>query len=258
MSGSFSWAWSRSDTIDSAILLEAEVALEYSRTALDLRRLAKPIIAFHKVEPQVAMLYSHCSTPYRHLRQMQTVYEGLFFEGTKVTFISDRQAEQGRLERFKPKLLIVPAASHVSDQAMERIKNFADNGGMVLLVGGCFKFDQRGKLREKKIGSERMKPMAAFDTAGEARTSLKPWLEKLGTVPPVRVETTGSPFPVVEWRYAKEGNNNLVYLLNMGHKPVRVTLWKDGKKVEGKDLIDGNKFGPAGVLKSLDVRLVKF
>ncbi len=258
MSGSFSWAWNRSDTIDSAILLETQVALDYSRTALDLRRLAKPIIAFHKVEPQVAMLYSHCSTPYRHLRQMQTVYEGLFFEGTKVTFISDRQAQQGRLEQFKPKLLIVPAASHVSDRAVERIKSFADNGGTVLLVGDSFKFDQRGKLREKKIESDGIKRFGFFGSAGEAKTSIKPWLEKLGTVPPVRVETTGSSFPAVEWRHAKDGTGDLVYLLNMGHKPVRVTIWKDGKIMEGKDLIDGNKFGPNEEMKSLAVRIVKF
>lgn len=258
MSGSFSWAWTRSDTIDSAILLEAQVALEYSQTALDLRRLAKPIIAFHKVEPQVAILYSHCSTPYKHLRQMQAVYEGLFFEGTKVTFVSDRQAEQGRLNHSKPKLLIVPAASHVSDGAVEGIKKFADNGGTVLVVGDSFKFDQRGKLREKKIESKGMKRLGLFSTAGEARTTLKPWLEKLNVLPPVKVEVTGSNFPVVEWRYAKEGNQNLVYLLNMGHKPVQVTIWKDGKKVEGKDLLEGNNFGSNELMKTLNVRIVTF
>jgi hypothetical protein len=258
MSGTFSWAWSRSDTLDSAILLEAQVALEYSRTALDLRRLAGPIIAFHKAEPQVAILYSHCSTPYQHLRQMQRVYEGLFFEGIKVTFVSDRQAEQGRLKGFKPRLLIVPAASHVSNKAVEQIKRFADNGGTVLLVGNCFKFDQRGKLREKKVGLERMEPIKAFDTAGEARTSLKPWLEKLGGVPPVKVETTGNSFPVLEWRYAKDGKDDLVYLLNLGHKPVTVTLWLAGKKRDGRDLISGEKFGPTGVMKSLDVRIIKY
>jgi hypothetical protein len=266
LSGTYGWGWIRDNDMDSAVLMDAKIATELSETALTLRRLAKPITAFHKQQPKVAILYSYPSTsagPAKesspafgsHQTQMKTVYEGLFFDGIKQGFISERQVEQGLLDQYK--LLIVPAASRVSDKVVEQIQQFAAQGGTVLLVGDCFRYDHRSWPRKMKISGKGVVNLALFSRPEVARTKILPWLEKLDLLPAVKVETKGSTHPVVEWQIARNGGEEFLYLLNMGHKPVTVNLTKSGKPITGVDLITNRSVGPAESLRSLEVRLLK-
>jgi hypothetical protein len=256
ISGTYAWIWLHNDTVDSAVLLDAQVTRDLSRTALDLRRLAQPIAVFHKEQPQVAILYSHPSTPYRHLNQMKTVYEGLFFEGIKLGFISERQIERGNLSQYK--LLIVPAAGHVSDKMVDEVNRFAQNGGQVLLAGNCFTNDHRSQPRVFSVTTKNIQPFPAFENPTQARAALAPILAKLKLLPPVQVKSAGSGFPVVEWRYAKAPDGTeFLYLLNMGHTPVTVNLSKSEKPLSGTDLITGKDQNSTLILKSLDVKFLK-
>ncbi len=256
ISGTYAWIWVRNDSVDSAVLLDAQVTLDLSQTALDLRRLAKPLAVFHKEPPKAVILYSQPSTPYHHLNQMKTIYEGLFFEGIKLGFISERQIEKGNLNRHK--LLIVPAASHVSGKVVDEVNRFAQNGGQVLLAGKCFTHDHRGQPRIPSEGTKNIQRFSAFENTAQSRAALAPILAKLDLLPPVQVKTSGSTLPVVEWRYAKSpAGDEFLFLLNTGHTPVTVSLSKSGKPVSGIDLITGKTQKSPTTIKSLDIKLLK-
>lgn len=275
LSGTFAWVWARHDGTDSAILMDAQVCLDYSQTALDLRRLAKEIVAFHAAPAETAILYSHRSTPHSptpprkshpnhfgpivstHLRRMRAVYEGLFFEGTKLTFVTERQAEAGRLKQFK--LLIVPAASHVSDKVVEQVRQFAQQGGKVILVGECFTHDHRSRLRAEKLTGQGIHAIPAVANDADARKQLAGWLDLLKLRPPVRVEQTPNDPPTAEWRYARDAKTGreLLYLLNVGHDPVKVSLYRDNKPVTGVDLRTGQRIGPAWRMDSLQLHVLQ-
>ena len=274
LSGSFFWVWVRSDHIGTAVLLEAGVCLELTRTALDLRRLAGEIAAFHRQPAEVALLYSHASAPHAasppwkaspgqaapvlstHLRQMRIIYEGLFFEGVKVGFLSERRVAAG--DFGKCRLLIVPAACAVSDRAVRQIEQYARKGGKVLLAGTCFATDRRGRKRPT-VSGKGMLAVPAFADAEMARTALRPWLAKLDLCPPVTVVPAETPYPVVEWRYARGpgGQGELLYMLNTGHDPVEVKVLRSGRSVRGVDLITGQPFTGAAALESLGLRLLR-
>jgi hypothetical protein len=273
LSGSYAWCWLRNDRVDSAILLESEVCMDLSRTALDLRRLAGPIDAFHKQKPQVAILYSQASSPYSstptqkahpghfgpvvssHLKQMQTAYEGMFFEGIKLGFVSERKIQAGVLDDYK--LLIVPAASHVTDEVVEKVQQFAARGGTVVLVGECFTFDHRCQKRKALLKNENIFRCASLVDAAHARSELSSWLDKLSLRPAVAVLSKQS-FPTVEWRYVNSpSQGELLYLLNIGHKPVKVFLNRQGKPVEGVDLRTGEAVSASSELEPLGLHLLK-
>ncbi len=272
LSGTHAWVWVRTDTVDSAILLDARVAMELSETALNLRRLARPLVAFHKEPPRLAILYSHASTPAApvptkkahpgdfgrevstHLRQMKTVYEGLFFDGVKQGFITERQIEQGGLDPYK--LLVVPAADYVSDKVVDQVRQFAARGGTVLLVGNCFGFDHRSQPRSVKPDAKGIIALNSFGRPQAAREKLLPYLKNLGLTAPVTVTTDGADHPTVEWQYAKDKSGEYLFLLNIGHKPATVNITRAGNPITGTDLITGKTVPATEQLKSLDVRLV--
>ena len=267
VSGTYAWTWTPGSrhSVNSAILLEAGVCLDVARTALDLRRLTREIVAFHKSPADVALLFSLASMPHvpakagqraTHVKQTETAYEGLFFEGSRIGFISERQIERGMLDKYK--LLIAPAAARVSDAVVERVRAFADRGGTVLLVGECFSQDRRSSRRADRIQGANVHRIPVLSGPAEARAKLAPWLDKLRLRPGIAIETSGAGPPVVEWRCAKDGAGaDLLYLLNMGHKPTKIRIRRAGRAVAGVDLLSRERIGPDHTLASLELRIVR-
>ncbi|MGH9338894.1 MAG: beta-galactosidase [Acidobacteriota bacterium] len=116
---------------------------ELLRTALDVRRLNKEIAAFANVPADVAIFYSQTSTlqlppdmltwattPY--LAELENTYEASQYLDARVTFITERQIRKGWLNRYK--LLLIPAARNVPADVVERIWQYAADGGRVLVV----------------------------------------------------------------------------------------------------------------------------
>jgi hypothetical protein len=266
LSASYLWAWDRSDNIDSAILLDAGVLMGLAETALDLRRLAAQIIAFHHQPAKVAMLYSqssvmHTSLPDRkvtgplHLKQLKTIYEGLFFEGTKLGFVSQRRAEAG--DFGDAQVLIVPAASHVTDACVEGIRKFAESGRTVVLVGECFGYDVRNQPRAVTLDGPTIVRMASLIKPPQVRKAFASILAKPEIAGAVRVRSS-SPLAEVEWRHAtmNDGQIDLVYLVNIGRLPTTVTITRDGTPIGGVDLISGQRIDTTLKLMPLDTYLI--
>jgi hypothetical protein len=129
------------------------------RTALDIRRLEKEILAFRKTAAPVALLYSKASmlqvppgsgdkTPY--LLELEHCYDAMLQLGVPVDFITTNQVLEGKLSRYK--LLVVPAATYEHASVVERVMAFAESGGQVVLVPNSWFFDQYAR-KQPYLGS---------------------------------------------------------------------------------------------------------
>lgn len=116
---------------------------EVLRVALDVRRLNKEIAAFIEAPAEVAILYSQTSTlqlppemltwqltPY--LAELHNTYTASQFLDARVTFVTERQALKGRLDRYK--LLLVPGVRNLPEKVVDAIWTYAERGGHVLIV----------------------------------------------------------------------------------------------------------------------------
>jgi hypothetical protein len=254
MSLSYLWTWVHNEVVDSALLLDAAVCLDASKSALDLRRLAVPIEAFHKMSPDVVFLYSIPSkSSQSYFDQMNRCYEGLFFEGSKPGFITENQVVNDGLSPYK--LLIIPSAQYVSNAVFNKIQEFLDGGGTVCLVGNCLNYTERGITRTTQLSSSRLYSYSAFSTIDAARSALRPHLANLNLLPPVIVQVSGTSNRVVEWRYARPaiGNTNYLYVFNTGPNQVTVTT-----SVTGTDLITGLPVSSSFTLNSLERKIIQF
>ena len=136
---------------------------ELLRVSLDARRLNKEIAAFGEAPAQVAILYSQTATlqlppemltwkttPY--LAELNKTYESSRCLDAKVTFVTERQIQKGWLARYK--VLLVPAVRNVPIDVVERIWQFASQGGRVLV------------LPESLTGDEYNRPASYLDRLG--------------------------------------------------------------------------------------------
>jgi beta-galactosidase GanA len=115
---------------------------ELLRAALDVRRLHNEMAAFVEQPAQVAILYSQTSTiqippemvrweatPYLH--ELQKLYRASQFLDTRITFVTERQIEKGRLSSYK--LLLIPGAQSLPAGVVHAIWQFAESGGQVFI-----------------------------------------------------------------------------------------------------------------------------
>ena len=134
-------------------------AERFLRTALDVRRLEKEILAFRETAAPVALLYSKASmlqvppgsgdkTPY--LLELEHCYNAMLQLGVPVDFVTTKQVLEGKLSRYK--LLVVPAATYEHAAVVEKIMTFAESGGQVVLVPNSWFFDQYAR-KQPYLGS---------------------------------------------------------------------------------------------------------
>ena len=116
---------------------------EVMKTTLDIRRLSKEIAAFVDAPAEIAILYSQTSTlqvppemltwrttPY--LAELQQAYAASQLLDAKVTFVTERQALAGKLDRYK--LLLIPGVRNVPAAVVASIRQYLSRGGHALIV----------------------------------------------------------------------------------------------------------------------------
>ena len=169
-------------------------AERFLRTALDVRRLEKEILAFRDISSPVALLYSKASllqvppgtgdkTPY--LLELEHCYDALQEVGVPVDFVTTKQVFEGKLARYR--VLVVPAATYEHTSVVDKILAFARLGGQVVLVPNSWFFDQynRPQPHLSSLGISVTSMKAPRIKAGTART---------GTQRDVSGEETEAPF----------------------------------------------------------------
>ncbi len=143
------WLWSRTKTEPShehGLMTRAEATEAAGRTALDLNRLAEYLVEFPKAKAEVAIFFSRTSKLLSndYLQSLQRLYEVVNFLHVPFRFISEDQVVAGGLRPYK--LLLVPQADYVRDDAYEAILRYAGKGGFVFCVDeSCFRYNPYGK-----------------------------------------------------------------------------------------------------------------
>jgi hypothetical protein len=154
----------------------------FLRTALDVRRLEKEVLAFQKIDAPVALLYSKASmlqtprtgtnkTPY--LLELEHSYDALIETGVPVDFITTKQVLEGKLAKYR--VLVIPAATYEHAEVVAKIKDFARAGGQVVLVPNSWFFDQYNRPQEylKDLAVTVRSMKAPVIKAGAARTGIQ-------------------------------------------------------------------------------------
>ncbi|MFI5378443.1 MAG: beta-galactosidase trimerization domain-containing protein [Tepidisphaerales bacterium] len=154
----------------------------FLRTALDVRRLEKEIVAFQDISSPVALLYSKASmlqvpagtgdkTPY--LLELEHCYDAMLELGLPVDFITSKQVLDGKLGKYK--VLVVPAATYEHAAVVEQILAFARGGGQVVLVPNCWFFDQHNRKQPflPSLGVTVTSMKGPIITAGRTQTGIQ-------------------------------------------------------------------------------------
>jgi hypothetical protein len=130
---------------------------EHLYTALDVRRLNKEITAFWNLAKDVAILYSRTSvlqvppelmtadtTPY--LKTLRLSYDAARCLDAGITFISERQLRRGKAGAFR--LIIVPAAQYLPEDAFDALDAYVRGGGRVLVLPESLGYDEYTRSRD--------------------------------------------------------------------------------------------------------------
>lgn len=198
------WVWERTNnpnaTANGSILHRPDCVEAVGRAALDLNRLAYEAAALQDCARRAAILYSKPTRVYNrnYPSVMHKAYEGMLFAGIRPYFITERNIS--RLGEFD--VLVVPEVTNVYRVTAEKILNYAENGGRVVLVtdgGQLLGRDENNKPLALERGC------AGAVTVGASPQEVKRTLGGLGGCG-VRLDTDGS----VEWCAAEYGDKILV------------------------------------------------
>lgn len=249
---------------------------------LDLNRLGNEVHALQQAPKRIAVLYSMPSFIYSGLKYffpvyvsglgrnglgevydfadyytaMDAMYKALMFTGERISFVSEKQIKEGKLNDYK--VLIVPGASHVKSGTLSNIVKFANAGGTVILYGGnqCLIRDEYDRPL-KRVALTQLQQVVdiPIDQKGQAlRDSLLSILQNNKIAPSISVVDTSTNQPPwgVEWRVTEYNGKLLINLVNYTHeeKAVRLLFPKPSKEIT--NLFTGEPINTTLVLKSLD------
>lgn len=214
------WVWERAQGGDFAenLLTRANCVRALGRIACDLNRLAPELHALQRAPSDAAILYSFASLwpSDAFTTQAAAAFEALYFADTTPAFVTERQAAEGLLSKYK--LIIAPHTSHVADTTVAALQAYLDGGGTVVTIGNCFTHDEHGRVRAKLPVPTAAGHLVAHDAplrAHACRTLLDPVLDEAGCGRPIRLtDVNGAPVWGINLRVAEHDGRLLVSLVN--------------------------------------------
>ena len=214
----------------------ADVALN-AKAMLDLNRLSKEVTAIAREMPKVGLLYSRTSLVYAEplsvgatynsdtYTQLYTnAYEDIIFSGQKVGFVTDATPE----DMHKYELLVVPGATHVSNDMLTHIKTYLENGGEVLLLGTeDLQRDEYNRAHDANV-------LKYIQEHADTSSTVTDKIQSMNLSDVVLIDTeTGKKAEGIEWSYVRYGNQFLVNVLNYEERIEKtVALEVCGKRVD--------------------------
>jgi len=218
-----------------------------ARAVNDANRLAEPISAYVKAEPEVALLYSPSSliqNAESWSASLIDTYTRLCFTGHKIGFISEKQLAKGEFGKLKA--IILTNATHLPTDAAEALARFAEHGGAIFAVGDAPKYNSFGGNLPVKL---------PVDAVGVP--DWKEWQDRLDRLSPlpVSLETEGGNEGIFFRTVSAQDGSWLVHLVNYNFEPRKIRLEGAG---EWFDLIREREFQPEFELAPLKPQLLRF
>jgi|GEM_PF-359913 len=246
------WVWERTSgpgdpnysSYGGSVYHRPDVAAAVGKTNLDLNRLAEQVTALQQAPADAAILYALPSKLYSNTftAASAAAYEALSFSGYKVKFVTEKQVSEGGLDGYQ--LLVVPGATHVKEQTVAGIGDFAEDGGTVVAIGSDV-------LRKNEYGQDHDAALLGRALAGSipASASVSSLREVLGAqmkalgLERVRVidASTGKLAQGIEWRTAEYDGKTLVDIANYTEETKEVYIEIDGMRIAQAEELIGNR-----------------
>jgi hypothetical protein len=205
---------------------------------LDLARFAPEVAAINQNPPTVGLLYSPPSIFWEDGYQgtIFTLYTQLNYSGAQITFVSEKELENGRTNL--PPCIILPKATHMSDAALAALVKCGKK--IIRCSDKDATFDEYHRPRE--LPAE-VKSWPVFTLGKDERAnavSLRKRLADEGIAVNDLRETNGDKLTWgIEYRVVHEANRTLVPMINMSGKAQTVKLADNGQKAT--DLLSGDE-----------------
>ncbi len=213
-----------------------------STAALDLRRLAKFIIAFPAQKSRVALYFSNPSLINRENQYnlLLDVYRGLYWlNAPPIDFITDRQIAAGKINDYK--LIIVHSTPYLPAETLNKMKEFVRAGGHLVLTLDSAQFDPYGRpLNISDLLGQKVFPASFVHSSGKGSVyyagknlTMDQWTRYFADVYSTAgiptgmlklKDKTGRPLVGVEVREADLENHHLIYCMNFTCSPVEIPL----------------------------------
>lgn len=228
----------------------------FSTAALDLRRLVEEMVPYRSRKTPVALFYSVPSfADSGYIGQMTDVYEGLFFAGFPVRFVTEDMIASGALKDFR--VLVTPDARRVSERVFPGISDFLDHGGRVLRFGAeALTRDEYGN----PPASDRSAALAKCigkkgGSAKEVFVDCCALLEELRLAPEIDLRSPdGKRIFALEYRsYIGNDGRKHFYAVNQNRHSVDVAM----PPGEWEELIKGAPVGKILTLQPAGIRIFR-
>lgn len=253
------WVWEEAadNSLSGSIYFRPANIYGAGRAMLELNQYAHEAAAINTIEPRVALLYSPASVFWEDAYKgaIFSVYRQLNFLGQQVDFVSEKELAAGRMPTSE--CIIAPAATHVTDETVKKLRQFVDAGGHLLFAGkDNLAYDEYHSARpaaDIPAGTQ----LPSMTSEEDSANALREVLIKNGVdVLQVLDVTSGKPAWGVEFRSVKTDGSNIVAMMALdGHDHVVNIPGTRGRVVDelSGEAIDKDKIN----LEALTPRLLK-
>ncbi|MFP4191187.1 MAG: hypothetical protein ACLFU6_03855 [Candidatus Hydrogenedentota bacterium] len=231
----------------------------YIAAGIDLNRLGPIVEAFRSAHAPVAILWSMPSaifddgSPY--LESALRALEGISFSGYHFRFISEDQCAAGDLDDVG--VLVIPQTLAVSGEAFAAIKQYVDDGGMVVRTGTLIPYDAQGQAQRDVLSPTRHTlALRGQDTPANYLQAMDAAYSQghLRNIPRA-TNPFGYPLEGVRSRFIRHEGQPYLYLVNLRPQPVQAHIY--GRWTGGRDLIRGRDVTFPRPLRPLEPMLIR-
>lgn len=230
------------------------------KTALDIMRLSDTVNAVKNRPYDAAVLYSDASRTYNkaYLNGLYNVYSAFSYCGKKVRFVTENQLKDGTVSLSDYPILAVACAKNVFDITVDKISDYASNGGNVLIFDtDSLKYNEYNNLvpeRESAVSSLKNTETYSVSYNGFNMTSDISQIiyDKTDMLfsDSITVENADGTRSSVVYDIADYGGNTVINLCNYSFENVTANIKNGGIGIENMtDLISGSTVSESLVLE---------
>ncbi|MFG0251227.1 MAG: LamG-like jellyroll fold domain-containing protein, partial [Phycisphaeraceae bacterium JB051] len=241
LDASTAWSWNREPNNPDSLFIglwqyRPGATEEYLRTGMDLMRVMPSIVALCQTQAKVAVLYSRTSVlrDPNYASVLGNTYQILLESGVNVQAITEQMIENGEVTSKLPdlSLLIIPGATHLSDDVYSGVVSLSQSGvdlvGVGSLVAGknAYTLPRSNPFSESDVSYTNL----AFGDLNTLRWQLIAMLETVGGPQYCLIDTnTSTAASGVIYRTVQlSANEFCATAVNLNRTPVTVRFEKAG------------------------------
>ena len=262
MSTSVMWAhiepehesWGKNGAVISA---QPRAFDEYVRESISVENEMDRVVKFPAVDRKIYVLYSMNSITNQgqeYFDMVSNAYEGMYFNDLNVGIITEDMLLKNNIGDMK--LLVIPGADYVSDEAFNKIQQLAQNNISTVIYGDALNHDQYGNKRNESEITKKVwyREKSSAEQIAKDMVWLMKWsgAKKQYSL----VDESGKEHPdYIEARFAKQGNTDIGYAINYGNKPQTFTIQNVAKGSNNSfRILKNNKLGDSVTKVTLQPR----